>query len=154
MPERLPFPRQDEPRVIAAFPATGKTFVAALDHRFLDSDSSAFSWASPGVRSPLWPENYIAHITAALNRGDRVLVSTHAEVRAALRDAGIPFTLVYPDASLRDEYMDRMVRRGSPRALIQAIDQMWDAALAECAAQEGCEHVVLGPGKYLKDVLR
>jgi hypothetical protein len=37
------------PRVIAAFPGTGKTFAAGRDHRLLDSDSSRFSWGTPGV---------------------------------------------------------------------------------------------------------
>lgn len=140
--------------VIAAFPATGKTALAARDDRFVDSDSSRFSWGTPGVRNPNWPANYIAHIRAALASGERVLVSTLGEVRAALASDDIPFTLVYPRADLREEYRERMQQRGSPEALVRkVIDELWDAALAECAAQTRCEHLVLGPGEFLASVL-
>ena len=145
---------EGEERVTAAFPATGKSFVAAHDHRFIDSDSSRFSWGPDGDRHPNWPSNYIAHIRGALANGDRVLVSTHGEVRKALADASIPFTLVYPKHSLRDEYRARMEKRGSPPALIaKVIDELWHDALSECVNQQGCEHIVLGPGQYLADVL-
>jgi hypothetical protein len=135
-------------RVVAAFPATGKSFVAATRPNVVDSDSSAFS------RGSEWPGDYIEHIRSAAAGGALVLVSTHAEVRAALEAEGIPFMLVYPDAGLRDEYRARMERRGSPAGLIhKVIDDLWDDALADCAAQSGCEHIVLRSGEYLSDVL-
>jgi hypothetical protein len=135
-------------RVVAAFPATGKSYFAATTTQAEDSDSSAFS------RSADWPMNYMRRTRDLLRRGAVVLVSTHAEVRGALETEGIPFTLAYPDTGLREEYRERMERRGSPPALIEkVIDVLWDEALSECAAQTGCDHVVLGPGEYLADVL-
>lgn len=140
--------------IVSAFPATGKTTVATSDRRFVDSDSSKFGWSEPGVRNPEWPSNYIAHIDLARMDGHRVLVSSHGEVRAALADAGVPFALVYPDVSLREEYRARMIMRGSPLPLVKkVIEELWEPALAECAAQEGCEHIVLGRGQFLADVL-
>lgn len=145
--------------VIAAFPATGKSYLAARTPGLVDSDSSNFSWKyiHPDVRDrhPDWPGNYMAHLRGLLDNGARaVLVSTHAEVRSELVNQGIGFTLVYPESGLRDEYRERMERRGSPAALVaKVIDELWDDALAECAAQEGCAHVVLGPGEYLTDAL-
>ena len=134
--------------VVAAFPATGKSYFAVKRTDTVDSDSSRFS------QHPNWPANYIAHIQAARRGFSLVLVSTHAEVRYALRSEGIPFTLVYPDPALRHEYRARMERRGSPQALTAKVcDELWDSALADCAAQKGCEHFVLGPGQYLADVL-
>lgn len=144
-------------RVIAAFPATGKSYMASRTPSVADSDSSQFSWMHPGSRErhPDWPHNYVEHLGHLLCSGLRlVLVSTHAEVRTALVEHGIDFTLVYPAASLRDEYRVRMERRDSPPALIaKVIDELWDSALAECRAQDGCEHIELGRGEYLSDVL-
>lgn len=143
-----------EGTVVAAFPATGKTHYAKTRTDVLDSDSSLFSWSEPGVRHPDWPENYMAHITEAVAVGSTVLVSTHAEVRRALRESRIPFTLVYPAPGLRDEYRERMERRGSPPALIEkVIGELWFPALYECRSQDECEHIMLGPGQYLADVI-
>ena len=149
---------ESDSRVIAAFPATGKSWMAARDPLIVDSDSSAFS------RKADWPDNYMAHIRAILRLSEHspiltvpavsaILVSTHAEVREALAKQGIPFTLVYPSPDQRDEYRERMERRGSSEPLIRkVIDELWDDALADCAAQAGCDHIVLGSGQYLADV--
>jgi hypothetical protein len=141
--------------LVAAFPATGKTHYAATHPNVLDSDSSRFSWCDSGgqrVRNPAWPQNYLDHIARGLRDGATVLVSTHAEVRAALRDAGLPFTLVYPDAALRDEYVQRMTDRGSPPTFVAMVADQWDQWIAELADQAGCvQHIVLGSGEYLSD---
>ena len=147
-------------RVISAFPATGKSWLAEHHSNVVDSDSSEYSWdypTRPGVERdqhhPDWPGNYVAHIRHALSGDEVVLVSTHAEVRAALVDAGIPFTLVYPVGHLLDEYLERMATRFSPVALMQAVAEHWDAWLSELAEQECAQRVVLGSGKYLSDVV-
>lgn len=141
--------------VIAAFPATGKTHVACRDHRFVDSDSSSFSWSEPGVRNPDWPENYIAHIENLIADGrTTVLCSTHQEVRDALVAAGLPFTLVYPPVSARDSYVARMRLRGSTARLVDFIGDRWDDLIESCQSQQGCEHIVLSGDRHLSDVLR
>lgn len=144
--------------VVAAFPATGKSYYAATRTDALDSDSSRFSWRWLGPdtreRHPDWPANYMAHIREALKGLSTVLVSTHAEVREALAAEGIPFTLVYPSPAQRRDYRDRMERRGSPEPLVRkVIDELWDEALISCAGQAGCVHVVLRPGEHLADVM-
>lgn len=139
--------------VIAAFPATGKTYLASNDHRFSDSDSSRFSWGTPGVRNPNWPNNYISHIKGLLADGQRVLCSTHLEVRDALAAAEVPFTLAYPHEGYRDEYIDRMRRRGSPEPTIAFVESGWFELLDSCRRQRGCAHVVLYDGQYLSDVV-
>lgn len=145
--------------VVAAFPATGKTYLAKRNgHRFWDSDSSLFSWKytpHPDLRQrhPDWPENYLTHIREGIANGITSLVSTHAEVRSALRDAGIPFTLVYPAVELRDEYIDRMNGRGSAPKLVTFVAGQWDELIESCMAQEGCDHIVLDSGQYLSDVI-
>lgn len=136
--------------VIAAFPATGKTWLTERRPYCVDSDSSRWS------RDHDWPENYMRAIDGWLT-GEYiryVFVSTHTEVRAALVERGIPFTLVYPHLDLRDEYAQRLRDRGSPEGMVALIFSKWDRFLAECAFQVGCRHVVLGPGQYLADVIQ
>lgn len=140
-------------RIIAGFPGIGKSFVArnsALSVR--DSDSSSFSWCGT-ERHPDFPHNYIRHIQDHLNDYDVILVSSHAEVRGALRDAGLAYTLVYPESSQRDDYIERYIRRRSPASFIQMVRDRFDPWLAECRAETHPTHVVLETGQYLHDVL-
>lgn len=140
--------------VIAAFPATGKTHLFQTDPgSYVDSDSSAFSWITPGVRHPEWPDNYMAHIRGKLAFGKTVLVSTHTEVRSALREGNIPFTLAYPAIELRDEYIARMNERGSASKFVTFVAGQWDQLIASCMEQDGCDHIVLDSGEYLSDVI-
>lgn len=146
------------PRVISAFPATGKTYAARALPGVVDFDSSGYSWKYLGpdarVRHPEWPGNYIADAVWPGNNGSHVLVSSHAEVRTALVAAQIPFALVYPEAGLREVYRHRMTARGSPAALVtKVIDELWEEALWDCRSQPGCTHYELGAGEYLLDLL-
>lgn len=92
-----------DPRIICGFPGVGKSYAAdRLDA--WDSDSSAWP------RDESWPAAYVESVR---RKGPLVLCSTHAEVRAALRGAGVPFGVAYPERSLLDEYLRRYEGRGS-----------------------------------------
>lgn len=145
--------RNSASRLISAFPATGKTYLAVRRHDVADSDSSAFSWLSPGHRHPDWPHNYLRHIKAELSQGRTVLVSTHEQVRGLLEDEELPFTLVYPASAHRVEYLVRMAKRGSPLPLIQLVDAHWNEWIAQMHEQACAARVVLGSGQYLWDVI-
>jgi len=85
--------------IISAFPGCGKSFAyEALKEKIviLDSDSSDYSWTekSSGVRHPDFPANYIKHIKDNIGASDIIMVSSHAEVRTALKEAGLSYLLV------------------------------------------------------------
>jgi hypothetical protein len=62
--------------------------------------------------------------------------------------------VVAPAVGLREEYRQRFVNRGSPDAFVELIMANWDAWLDDCYGDAGMhEHVTLGPGRYLTDVL-
>ena len=118
-------------KIISAFPACGKTYVFEnfKDKVIIDSDSSKFSWVFVGdqkVRNPDFPENYINHIKENIGKVDYIFVSTHENVRRALEDAGIDFYLVYPDRSLKEEWIGRCFLRGSGKKFCQLIADNWD----------------------------
>ncbi|CAL1778151.1 hypothetical protein ABNavy71_042 [Acinetobacter phage AB-Navy71] len=159
---------------ISAFPGTGKssiygnapknglwplrtsgTFVfrgiPSKDMAFVyDSDSSLFDKAE-------FPANYIRHMKEIIQRhaGENYLVlsSSHAEVRSEMQKIGIPYTLVYPDRSLKDEYIARYKRRGSPEAFIKLMSEKWDDFIDSCEFDTKCDKIVLQQGEYLADVL-
>ena len=145
--------------IVSAFPATGKSWVFNTDKSkvILDSDSSQFSWVEDSegqVRNPNFPGNYIQHIRQEINNCDIMFVSSHRMVRDALLHAGIPYYLVYPERNLglRIEYLKRCKNRGTPE-IAELLNHNWDTFMHELEAQTGCEHIRLGQGQYLSDVM-
>jgi hypothetical protein len=141
-----------ETKVVSGFPGVGKTHFktnSVID--VLDSDSSGFSWLEPGVRNPDFPSNYMAHIKGNIGKVDAILVSSHAVVRQALVDNKIPFALVYPDISLKSEYLKRYVDRGSDASFVKMMDENWETFIDQLQGQENAIHVVLQAGEFLRD---
>ena len=141
-------------KVYSAFPGVGKTTYFNTTNRIvLDSDSSTFD-------KKHFPDNYIEHIERAVQDPtvDKVLVSSHKDVRDALVKKGIPFVLVYPDRSLKDEYIQRYKDRGNNDAFVGLLEKNWDMWMDEMDAmgpQEGQSFykVKLASGQYLTDVI-
>ena len=143
-------------RVISGFPGVGKShfFKRARDKVVFDSDSSLFSWESPGVRHPDFPANYIQHIKSLMDEADVILVSTHKEVREALIEAGIRFTIVYPKREHKSEYLQRYKDRGSEDGFVALLEENWDAWISELDQETRCSRIELGGHQYLSSILR
>ncbi len=141
--------------IVSGFPGVGKTYCWRWEHptAVVDSDSSKFSWLSKGVRDPDFPQNYIKHIKKLVFTADLIFVSSHKVVRDALVDNGLWFTLVFPEADLKDEYLRRFRGRGSPDSFVNMLDSKWNDFMADLAGQKGCEIIRLKSGEFLSDVL-
>jgi len=141
-------------KIISGFPGVGKTHYYNDDHSLvMDSDSSKYSWIKPGERNPDFPNNYMIHIKENLNNSEFIFVSTHKDVRAALEQDDLHYTLVYPERSLKEEYLQRFVDRGDADAFVELINKNWDNFLLELEKQTSCDKIVLSAGQYLSDVL-
>lgn len=133
-------------KLISAFPGTGKTYYFNNgDKTILDSDSSTFDKSD-------FPANYIRHIKENRDKAEVILVSSHKEVRDALVKEGLEFTLVYPKAELKREYMKRFEDRDSHWSFCALIEANWDTWIMELRCQMGCNHRVLNSGEYLSDI--
>lgn len=152
-------PLEISTKVIAAFPGSGKTFFFNTHSNCLDSDSSDYSWIkdlegkNTKERNPDFPGNYIKHIRENLGKVDIIFVSSHGVVRDALVEAGIKFTLVYPNILLKNEYIKRFQERKSPQGFIDLLDRNWELWTVECHLQENCEKVELKSGQFITDVI-
>jgi len=160
MTETFGIERKEHPPksvLISGFPGIGKStlFNTAGELKFLDSDSTNFSWKDKEKqeRNPEWPKNYLDHIASNIDKNDAVFISTHKEVRDALTAAGIPFTLVYPSLEMKEEYIQRYLDRGNNPQFVELLKQHYETWITELMAQKGCTHVVLGQGQYLSDVM-
>lgn len=137
-----------ETLVISAFPGCGKTqfFKEQTDSEIiLDSDSSKFDKSE-------FPENYIKHIKQNLDSVDIIFVSSHDTVREALVKEEIEYILVYPDRSLKDEYIERYKKRGNLEGFINLLEKNWDTWIDELENQKGCAHKILKSDEYISDV--
>lgn len=147
-----PYPEIGISMLVSAFPGTGKTtyyMSGGLDNwpNFaIDSDSSKFDKAH-------FPENYIEHIKRHIGKCCRIFISSHKEVREALVVNNLPFTLVYPHISLKQEYLENYRQRGSSEAFIELIDKNWELWLTELKNQEGCFHLELQRGEFLSNMM-
>ncbi|MCX6819676.1 MAG: hypothetical protein NT019_00070 [Candidatus Adlerbacteria bacterium] len=81
-----------------------------------------------------------------------MFVSAHKEVREALVQAGIPFTVVHPSLEMKDEYIGRYIARGNAPEFVQLLEENYEKWITDIMVQQGCEHIVLKPGQYLVDV--
>lgn len=117
-------------KIISAFPGCGKThFFNQNKNVCLDSDSSLFSWTynedGTKIRNPLFPQNYIDHIKENIGKYEYIFISSHEEVRNALLDECIFFYLVYPSYEMKDSFVDRYIKRGSPKEFVSLVASNW-----------------------------
>lgn len=137
---------------ISAFPGTGKTtavqLLEAQGFRVKDSDSSKHPKAD-------FPDNYINEMleVRAADAHDFVFVSSHAEVRAKMRERGIEFLLVYPSYVLKDAYIRRYVERGSSPEFVANMDQNWGSYLESCKDDQAPQYELTAAGEFLTDVI-
>jgi hypothetical protein len=60
---------------------------------------------------------------------------------------------VYPERNLKEEYINRYKKRGSPQGFIDLISSNWDSFLDELDNQQGCNKLILKQEQFLADVL-
>ena len=125
-------------KIISAFPACGKTYCSEnkqnLFNGILDSDSSNFSWVKENgkrKRNPNFPKNYIEHIKENIEEVEIIFISSHNIVRKALEDNNIEYYLIYPDINLKNEWVERFIRRGNSDKFIEFIKNKWEYFITE-----------------------
>lgn len=136
-------------KVYSAFPGTGKSTYSEISGlNVIDLDSSDFDKEN-------FPENYIQHIKEKIEdpEVDFILVSSHKTLRDALDYHEIPFVLVYPERSIKEEYINRFKLRGNPESFIKLLDEYWDGWIDEMSSQKNCEKIILGPKEYLSGIM-
>lgn len=142
-------------KIISGFPGVGKSTMFKYETSLLvsDSDSSKFSWIEPSVRHPDFPSNYIEHIKSKIGKVDFILVSSHDIVREALNNEGIEYTIVYPSKDIKDEYIQRYIKRGNNEAFVNLLQANYEKFIEGIENETKPKLVSLNSGEYLLDVL-
>ena len=132
--------------IIAAFCGTGKTFICEKGNK-------------KAVEIEYWKykdglsEEYIKLIKEYCGKFDYVFISTDPEGLSLLKNEGFDITLVYPENSLRNEYLDRYINRDSAYEFIGTFMKNWNIWIDELKQQHFCKQIVLKSGQFLIDIL-
>ena len=145
-------------RVICGFSGVGKSTAEQRHNKVIDFESSGYSHIfEPGEfdrRNPAFPRNYIdavcEHIENAAN--NVYLLSCHESVRMELKNRGIPYIIVMPHRDLKEEYIRRWFRRGSPTTFIEYMCDVWDDMIDSCERDDSPK-IHLEADEYLDDIL-
>lgn len=149
--------------VMSAFPASGKTFAYNKYKNskiIFDSDSSEFSWIKDEFgnntkkRNPDFPNNYIQHIKDNLGKADIIFISSHLNVRQAMKDNDIDYITVYPSKECRLEWVGRMYLRGNDDKFISFINDNWDNFMFDIKNEpHGTQLWTLEHNQYIENCL-
>lgn len=81
-----------------------------------------------------------------------IIIPTVRSVMPLLDADDIPYTVVYPDVELKDEYEERYRRRGDSQNFLNVFIDGWEYML-EDLDKYGDKQIVLKRGQYLSDVI-
>jgi len=126
--------------VYAAFCGTGKTSIC--EQRTDCTELECWNYEAFN-----FPYSYIFDIHDTHDPCKSLFISTNPAVLSRLY--GFAIELIYPDISLKSEYMDRYRDRGSHSDFIAVMDSYWNDWVAELAEQDYCTHHVLDTGEYV-----
>lgn len=134
--------------IISAFCGTGKSYLST-NH----SDECAEVECWNYRKESDFPHNYIKAVLEKVGKVKYLLISTDPNILKELIKQVDQITLIYPDNSLKEEYMKRYCQRKSPYDFIGVLYMHWDEWLNDLKQQDYCKHIVLNSGQYLSDVI-
>jgi hypothetical protein len=133
--------------ICAAFCGTGKTYICEkTDIKSIEIEY--WKYKDKGLQ-----KEYIEDIKKYFGNVNYIFISTDPEGLKLLYNNGFSIILVYPKNELREEYLDRFIKRDSPYDFIGAFMKYWNTWIDELKEQDYCNHIVLKSGQYLQDVL-
>lgn len=170
----IKIPKKDT-KIFSVFPVSGTTYATKKlteeGYKVLELDSSEYShkyynfsvddYKVNRVKNPSFPQNYIKAIKEAIGEYDFIFISTHKEVREELEKNNIRYSLVYPNHSMKNEWVGRCYLKGD-KELCDKLANNWDQWNKELDnvtySKDGCTNrVFLNSSygtRYLYDVIK
>ena len=155
-------PKKDT-KIFSVFPVSGKTYAAKKlteeGYKVLDLDSNNYSHNWDKIKpyfclgkNPSFPQNYIKAITDAIGEYDFIFISTHREVREELEKNNIRYSLVYPNYSMKNEWISRCYLRGDTKEFCDKLANNWNQWIKELDnvtySNDGCTNRVFLNSSY------
>lgn len=132
--------------IISAFCGTGKTYLC-------DNNEDIIEFECWKYKQKDFPDNCIQDILDSIDKFKIIFISTNPLVINKLVRLGMDVLMVYPDMTLKEEYIKRFKKRGSTKDFILMLDKWWEKWIAEIEENQMCKYKVkLKSGDYLSDV--
>ena len=161
--------------IVLAHAGTGKTYCAThWPDQFLDLVSMPYKYILPEQISknakesettkaiytiedmnPEWPHNYFDTLVVRfhLNQYEYILAPPDWRIAILLNAHEIPYTLAYPDRSLKKEYEQRFLKRGNNADFLSIFIDDWDVFIDQMDRMHPQKRIRLQSGQFLSDVL-
>lgn len=131
----------------AAWCGTGKTYICEkTDIKAIEIEY--WKYKDNGLQ-----KEYLNDIKSQIGKVDYIFISTDPDGLKLLNKEGYDITLIYPENKLRNEYLDRYIKRDSPYDFIGTFMKHWNIWIDELKQQRYCKHIVLKSGEYLQGVI-
>jgi len=156
--------------VVLCGPAVGKTYLSNTDSRFIDLDGMKAKYKYEIIDEIDFEKNklnrgkvihqdsleYALNILKKEIQNDKiVLLSFNKQLLEYLWDNNIDYFLVYPNINSRDEYINRMKKRGNNEKFIEAMTNAKDWNLFYSRNKNDTKpayKIQLDEGQYLSDI--
>lgn len=152
--------------IVSAFAGVGKTTLAQMyKEDVIDLESGNYKWIENGntestkgdntrIQNPRYPINYLEAIKKANSEYKVVLISQHEVIRKCLDAVKLDYLLVYPDISLKEEFIDRYKSRGNNNNFVNLITNNWNRWIVDLNQIQNHAKIVLKSGQYLSDFIK
>ena len=158
--------------IIAAFAGAGKTHFCNLHPHALDFVIMPFKYKnytqiatscteSESIKAhldlelrPDWRDMYYEALINTYHHypNEVLVIPTDREILFRLDQDDIPYTVVYPNRCLKEEYLARYVARGNTEAFLDVFIGRWGMWMDLVRDANGT-HIELQSGEFLSDVL-
>lgn len=136
--------------IISGFPGIGKSFLSIWEgDKVLDLDSGNFTGDNK------W-QLYKQALIDSIGKYEYILVSTHPETRIILNELNAPYFIIFPDKSLKKEYIQRYKQRENNNSFIKLMEEHFEDFVdsIEDSEIEGIKVKLDKPNMFLKDIYK
>jgi adenylate kinase family enzyme len=156
--------------IIAGYAGVGKTYFSENTENAIEIPSMPYSWILPKntdksakelekekgafyhLANPLFPMNYVFEILKAERSYKYVIIPTVEWVLEVLQEKyDRNCVLLYPEASLKEEYRQRYITRGNSDSFMSLFIDGWEERIKDLREYKGV-HIPLAKGEYLSNV--
>ena len=136
--------------IISGFSNIGKSYV------FKDKSVKCFDFDTTYFKKKEgtnWEEVYVECARGLSEIYDYVFITTYTRPLEIMNERGIKYYLIYPDRSLKEEYRQRAISRGSDNEFVEGFFSRWDSHISDCERNSCPNKIILKSGEYLSDVV-
>lgn len=149
-------------KIIYVFPCGGKSFYCKINPRAIELKSEKYRWEdyiegeqNKGFMNKvtsIWPQNYLDAIRDSVWVYDYVFITNSG--RKLCQKYNLDYCLVFPYSEAKEEYIERMRKRGNCEAIVQNMMFNYEKYIRDLENDSyAVKKYRLSRGLYLSDIM-